>query len=224
MSVNQAMKEDALLSSLVISIVPCSDGKVYFFCENGEIYTKETGYVSVLNAGKKIMDAKEFEGYIYWTHEDHLARWKVGTDWNTSELTWGEFEDKDSDFHPLYILNAVLYMGDGHLVAQVEDNIFVPDALDLEKGQRIRSLGQARNNLAVGTYVNDNINETKIYRWNTWSRSWALSDSVPEMGINSFLAIDNAILVQAGQSGNIYAYNGSALVRHKRIPGKWSKN
>lgn len=222
--INQGMKLDTVLPSLAVAIVPCSDGKIYLFLENGKIYEKHNGYRQVADSGSRIMDAVEFEGYIYYTHKNYLARWKIGNSWTSREETFGQFLKKDTDYHPLYALNMVLYVWDGHYVAQVEDNIFVPDALDLEVWQRIRSLGQVGYNLAIWTYVNDNINQTQIYRWNTWSKSWTLSDRVPEVGINAFLDVDNAILVQAGEQGNIYAYNGSQLERYKRIPWDWLNN
>lgn len=112
----------------------------------------------------------------------------------------------------------MLYAGDGNLVAQVEDSIWTPDALDLPKGLKVKCLGSASTDLLIGTTVHSSVNTTQIFRWNTWSASWTIGDEIPEVGINAILAMDNSILVQAGNAGNIYAYNGQSLERHKRIP------
>lgn len=39
------------------------------------------------------------------------------------------------------VLNLVLYIGDGNLVAQVDDGTFTADALDIQKPHRIKALG-----------------------------------------------------------------------------------
>jgi hypothetical protein len=124
----------------------------------------------------------------------------------------------------MHIQNLVLYIGDSYLVAQVEDNAgvhtFTANALDLEKKYIITCLGEIGTDLLIGTTAANNT-KTRIFRWNTWSVSYSSSDSIPEIGINSFLSTDNFVLVQAGTKGNIYVYNGESLERFKRIPGIW---
>lgn len=63
---------------------------------------------------------------------------------------------------------------------------------------KITCFGSASTDLLIGTTTFTNSEKTQIYRWNTWSESWTISDEIPERGINSFMSVDNAILVQAG--------------------------
>lgn len=222
LKVNQKLVNEQTGDDFIVAIVPCSDGNTYLFGgELGKIYKRlpdGTYSHEATNASGKIMDAVEFDGYIYYSSTTAIGRWQIGTAWSGRNDNFGAFTNDDNLFHPLFVLNLVLYIGDGNLVAQVEDNIFVPDALDLPKGYRIKSIGQGGNDLVIGTYVSDNVNKTQIFRWNTWSVSWSVSDTVPEVGINSFLQTDNYILVQAGQKGNLYVYTGETLEKHKRIP------
>jgi hypothetical protein len=108
------------------------------------------------------------------------------------------------------------------MVAQVEGDSFVADALDIKTPLRIKSLGKINVDLLLGTWVSDTITQTELIRWNTYSVSYTSSDTIPEVGINAFLPTDNFVLVQAGLSGNIYSYDGTQLELYKAIPGDYS--
>jgi hypothetical protein len=49
-----------------------------------------------------------------------------------------------------------------------------------------------------------------------------MPDNVYENGINSFLQSDNLVLVNVGDKGALYYYDGSQLANYKNIPGDWS--
>ncbi len=225
LKVNQAMKKEYDIDEFVIAIVPCSDGNTYMFGgETGKIYKRESSgnyLLEATNTKGKIMDAVEFEDYIYYSSGTHLGRWHIGTAWSTRDDDFWAFSKDDPKYHPLFVLNAVLYVWDGNLVAQVEDGIFSQNALDLPKWHRITALGKIGNELLVGSFFSDNINKSHLFRWNTWSESWTSSDIVYETGVNSFLSYDNYTLIQCGKKGNIYSYDGNKLYREKRIPGNW---
>lgn len=221
-SVNQGIKIELITSSAIVAIVACSDGKIYFFKRNGEIYKKENEeYILFKNINKTIYDAKEFDGYVYFSTTTHIWRWKVGT--NNFEIDFGEFVNKDNEYHPLYVLNLILYVGDGNMVAQMEDTDWTNNALDLPKWLKIKCLGWAGTDLIIWTTINNGEEKSEIFRWNTWSESWTISDEIPEVWVNAILQTDNSILVQAGEKWNIYAYNGQYLERHKRIPWDYRK-
>lgn len=225
LKVNQKLKNDFSTNELIIQILPCSDGNTYLFSgETGKIWQRTpVGVYSVVatNAQWKMYDACEFDWYIYYSSFGYLGRWQIGTNWSTRQDTFGEFTKKDAHFHPIKELNLTLYIGDSNLVAVVEDGVFIPDWLDLPKWHRIKALGKVVNDLAIWTFKGDNINDSEIFRWNTWSVSWSTSDPVPEAGVNSFLSTDNYILVQVGNKGNLYMYTGEVLQKQKRIPWDW---
>lgn len=101
-------------------------------------------------------------------------------------------------------------------------DVFTPDALDLPKPYRAKSLGEHLDELLIGTTVSDNVNKTKIFRWDTWSTSFNSDDTIPEVGINAFIPEDNFAMTSGGQKGNIYYYDGRQLQPFKRLRGDWA--
>lgn len=232
--VNQALTKDSgtTVDDLVLASVPCSDGNTYLFgSSNGKVFKRTSAGVYSVEATVSpstgsvgILEAKEYQGYIYYATQNKLGRWKIGTAWSTRDDNWQTFDNGDANWHPMLVLNLVLYIGDKNLVAQVDEGVWSADALDLPlpSQNRIKCLGQMGTDLLLGTYVNSNIVATEIYRWNTWSVSFTNSDPIPEVGINSFLPIDNGVIVNAGTKGNTYIYDGSNLDLYKQIKGNWS--
>jgi hypothetical protein len=234
--VNQALTKESgtTVDDFVKARVACSDGNTYFFgSTNGKVWKRTSGGTYSLEATVApaagtvgVSDAYEYQGYIYYATQSRLGRWQLGTAWSTRNDNFGTFTKTDADWHPMMTLNLVLYIGDGNLVAQVDAGVFSADALDLpfSTETRIKCLGQLGTDLLIGTYVNSNINKTELYRWNTWSVSFSNTDPIPEVGINSFLPIDNSVIVNAGTKGNLYIYNGSSLEPYKQIKGTWDNS
>lgn len=234
MKVNQALTKESgtTIDDFVKAGVACSDGNTYLFgSTNGKIWKRTSGGTYTLEATANpssgipgILEAKEYMGYIYYATKNQLGRWQVGTAWSTRSDNWANFSYGDVDWHPMQILNLVLYIGDRYVVAQVDAGTFSADAVDLpdlSSTLRVKCLGKMGTDLLIGTYVNSNVVETEIFRWNTWSVSFTNSDTIPEVGINSFLEIDNAVIVNAGTKGNMYIYNGSTLELYKPVKGVW---
>ena len=174
-----------------------------------------------------ILELKEYQGYIYVFTESRIHRITVAkaddNDWATDLAEdWATFSVTDDEFHPSIEQNLVLYIGDGNYLAQIDGNTFTADALDIKTPLRIKSLGKIGTDVLLGTYVADTVTETEIIRWNTWSVSFTTSDTIPEVGINAFLPADNFVIVQAGNQGNLYYYDGDKLEEYLRIPGDYS--
>lgn len=229
--VNQKLTKESgsTVDDLVKATVPSSDGNAYFFgSTNGKIWKRTSGGVWSLEAtatpaagSAGIKGAAEYQGYIYYAMQNRLGRWQLGTAWSTRNDNWATFTNGDADFHPMKEVNLVLYIGDANLVAQVEAGVFTANALDIITPLRIKCLGRASTDLLIGTFVNNNVNQTEIFRWNTWSPSFTSSDPIPEVGINAFLDADNYIIVNAGTKGNLYLYDGNNLDLYKQIKGSW---
>lgn len=215
------------VDALIKAIAPCSDGDTYFFGANGKIWRRAgttwtleaTAVPAAGSAG--VLAAKEYKGYIYYAMQSRLGRWQIGTAWSTRNDNWATFTNTDADFHPMQIVNLVLYIGDRNFVAQVDDHVFSANALDIASPLRVSALGKLGTDLLIGTYVSSNVVETEILRWNTWSDSFSVQDTVPEVGINAFLMTDNRVIVSAGTKGNLYIYNGQQLEEYKQIKGTW---
>lgn len=234
LKVNQALSKESggTIDDLVKVIIPCSDGLTYLFgSTNGKIWSRTSAGVYTLEATAApaagavgILGGKEYQGYIYYAMQSRLGRVAVGapTSWAGRNDSWATFTNTDADFHPMKEVNQVLYIGDANYVAQVDAGTFSANALDIKTPLRLKALGTILTDLVLGTFVSTIRVATEILRWNTWSESYSVADSIPEAGINAFLATDNSILVNAGRKGNIYSYNGQSLERFKRIPGSWA--
>lgn len=232
---NQKLTKESggVIDDLVKKILPCSDGNTYLFgSTNGKIWKRTSAGVYSLEATASpaagsagIIDADEYQGYIYYSMQSRLGRVAVGapTDWTGRNDSWATFTRTDASYHPFQKVNQVLYIGDADYLAQVDAGVFSADALDIEASLRIKSLGRILTDILIGTFVNFYMVATEILRWNTWSTdSYQSSDEIPEIGINCFLKTDNFCLVNAGTKGNFYLYSGTQLENFKRIPGDWT--
>lgn len=220
------------------AIVVSSNSHVYFFSsESGKIWRKSGTdnsyslyYTTSASSGEnKILGASEYEGFIYWATENFVFRVPVGsTNWATDAEEWAKFDNGNKYYHPMVVVRNKLWVGDGHYIAQVAPplgggaHVFTGKALDLPEEQTVKSLDGIDIQLAIGTYVDNNVNKTTLYRWNTWSPSWNMDDTIEEVGINAFIPVDNYFFVQAGDVGNIYAYDQNMLYLIKRIPGTYT--
>lgn len=230
--VNQALAKDSgtTVDDFVKASVPCSDGATYHFgSTNGKIWKRASNGTWSLEATASpaagsagITGAMEYQGYVYYAMQNRLGRWQIGTAWSTRNDNWATFTNGDVDFHPMKIVSLVLYIGDGKYVAQVDAGTFSANALDIAAPLRIKSLGRLNTDLLIGTFVSDNVTETEIIRWNTWSVSFSYSDPIPEVGVNCFLDADNNVIVNAGTKGNLYLYNGSSLEEYKTVKGVYT--
>ncbi|NCN39990.1 hypothetical protein GW916_01945 [bacterium] len=230
--VNQKLTKESstLVDDFVKASVPCSDGNTYHFgSTNGKIWKRTSAGTWSLEATASpsagaigILEAKEYQGYIYYAMQSRLGRWQIGTAWSTRNDSWATFTNTDPDWHPMRIISLVLYIGDKHYVAQVDAGTFSANALDIAQPLRIKSLGRMNTDLLIGTFVSDNVTNTEIIRWNTWSVSFSYSDPIPEVGVNAFFETDNNVIVNAGTKGNIYFYNGSSLEEYKKVKGVYT--
>lgn len=219
----------------LVMMINTSVGNILAFSrESGKIWEKTSAgdwrlVHTIAGTGADIvLGAREYDGYIYMACAEVIHRITVANcdnnNWSADIVSnWATFTVKDPLYHPMWEVNKVLYIGDGYLVAQVDAGTFSANAFDISSQFRVTSLGEYDTDLLVGTYVSDNITETYVYRWNTYSDSFSVSDPVPETGIWSFVPIDNFVLVQAGTQGNIYYYDGRQLKQYMKIQGTYSK-
>jgi hypothetical protein len=197
----------------------------------GEILIKVAAGSTNFDAGTDELDEAHLTVTFTDTNMTTLAETEPGTTigatyWETTlpdyAVEWATFGAQDTEYHPMIAIGNNLWIGDGHYVSHVRNNIFTANALDLPDEQRIRTLGKLDIQLAMGTFVNNYVNKSTIFRWDGWSVSWNMDDTVEELGVNAFIPIDNYFYVQVGLEGNIYAYDNNMLYLVKRVPGDYS--
>ena len=173
---------------------------------------------------------------IYWdsaiTYEKgetyHLHIFQTGTGGEVQTAVADQMDNvylevygaSNSSYHPMIVLNGVLFIGDGCYIHQVE-NVLTLNALDLPKQYIARCLGKIGIDLLIGTEVSNSVHSAMIFRWNTWSVSWSIEDDIEEESINAFIPVDNYVYVIAGTRGNVYFYNGEKLELFRRIGGEF---
>lgn len=228
--VNQKLtKESSTTITVRINcMIQASNGNTYAFGNSGKIYSRIAG-VWALEAtaapaagSANITGAIEDQGKIYYFMESRVGRWLMTDPWSGRNDSWATFTGTDASYHPAVTQNQVVYIGDGRYIAQIEDDVFTGNALDMKVGIRTKSLGKLITELLIGTFIQTDSVENDIFRWNTWSESFTSNDPVSEAGVDAFLPTDNFNLVAAGTKGNIYAYSNDRLERFMRIPGDWS--
>lgn len=174
---------------------------------------------------------------IYWTNAVnyvvgegyHLHIFQTGTGGEVysavaNNLTNAYLElygNSNGSYHPMIVLNGILFIGDGRFIHQVE-NYLVLNALDIPSQYVVTCLGKIATDLLIGTEVSSSVASAMIFRWNTWSVSWSIEDDIEETGINAFIPVDNFVYVVAGKRGNVYFYNGERLELFRRIGGEFT--
>lgn len=223
---NRLVKESgSTVDDFIKAMVACSDGSTYMFGSTGsKIWSRAFDATYALEAtaspNSGIHGAIEYQGYIYYAFgTTRLGRWQLGTAWSTRTDNWATFNNS-STYRPMQILNAVLYIGDGNQVAQVDAGVFSANALDIDAKYTVSCLGQMGTDLLLGTVTSDG-SYAQIFRWNTWSVSFTNSDPIIGNAIWAFLPMDNSVMV-IGSKGQIYLYDGSTLEPYKRIKGTWT--
>lgn len=230
---NQALVKDSgtTVTEFIQARVSCSNGSTYLFGNAGGVYEREAAGAWTKRAtaapaagSAAILSAEEQDGYIYYAMQNRLGRFAVPAAGGAVTLVdnWATFGVGDALFHPMKKLNLVLYIGDGNRIAQVDAGVFSANALDIQAPLRVSSLWNIDTDLLIGTFVNINVMQTQVIRWNTWSPSFSVSDPIPEVGVNAFLDADNVILVNAGTKGNIYIYDGVTLEPYKKLKGNFT--
>jgi len=220
----------SVVDALCKAIVPSSNGATYYFSSTSGKVWKEaangTWSLAQTNSpaagGAGTLAAWEYQGFIYYAMQNRLGRMNITDD--TFTVNWATFTNGDATFHPMFEVNQVLYIGDANFVAQVDAGVFSANALDIKTPLRVSALGKLNTDLLIGTYVTSDIIGTEILRWNTWSDSYSVSDEIPEVGVNAFLATDNMVVVSCGTKGNLYFFNGTQLDGYKQIKGTWGNS
>jgi hypothetical protein len=238
LKVAQKLTKDsgAIVTGFVKCQVVSTNGNTYHFDSlSGKVWERTSlgvwslVYTTIPTGGDAgCSGAFEYQGTIYWATQNYLhkivAASAIGAaQWTANAVpNWQAFDIGDPDFHPMVEQGLVLYIGDGNQLAQVDAGVFSSNALDIAVPLRMKCLGKIGTDVLIGTYVNDNVNKSQIFRWDTFSISFTTSDEIEEVGINAFIPGDNVVYVNAGLQGNIYVYNGEQLVLFKKIPGEYS--
>lgn len=235
-SVNQKLTKHSgsTITELCRVSLAVSDGsKIWFSYTSGKIWRESGGTYTLMyttsptagNAG--CLGAGEYNSYIYWATQSRLHRIAVAdiatASWTGAVPNWQTFTKTDSEFHPMVVQNASLFIGDGNLVSSVNSSAtFTASALDILNPLRIKTMEPYDIDLILGTIIHTSVNRCEVIRWDTVQTTWQYSRPVRENGINAFLWAGDVLLAQCGTYGKFYWYDGLTLKPYKRLPGTWT--
>lgn len=131
-------------------------------------------------------------------------------------------------FHPTVVQGAYLIIGNGTNLATIDDGekftkngtpeITLPD---FPVNSEIRTLSKFGIDVIVGVSSKGQNPKAEVWRWDLFSPTYITSAKVEELGINAFIPVENNMLVQAGNRGKIYYYDGEKLHPKLQIPGNY---
>lgn len=192
-----------------------SNGDVFFFSTtSGKVWKRTNAGVYSLvhtNTQGANVGCHAWQGYLYYATTTELGR--ITTALASSQSTWSSQVDTYATFtvggthKPMTIQGSGLYIGDGYLVAVVDQtHTFTAEALNVRTDDTISALGNSGDDLIIGTIIGNNVPFCRIYSWNRISPSWTWEDVVPEIGINTFVKADGEVIFQAGTSGQLWSW------------------
>lgn len=215
----------ALTSDNVTITEPCyrataPNGDVYFFSStSGKTWKRTSGGTVTLvntNANGAHAGARYFNGYIYYATSTKLGRFDLASTWADS---WATFSNGDA-IKDMEEINLSLFITDGKYIAAVNAaGTFEANSLDLPANFRASTLAAEHFDLAIGSIESTGSVLSKFFLWDTYSSSWTSEDEIFEIGINCFIKADNLLLALCGTEGNLYYWNGSAMVFFRKIRG-----
>jgi hypothetical protein len=119
--------------------------------------------------------------------------------------------------HPLFQFDLILYIGNQYNIASVDDaGVFSSSVLDLPIEFYVTALINLGDDLLILANSGNYINDSAIFRWNSYSNSWTVKDSIKETDVYAFLDADDYIYAIA-KSGSVYLYTGSQLEMFSQI-------
>jgi len=194
-----------------------TNGDVYFFSiESGKTWKRTSaGSYSLVNtnANGSHRGARYFNGKIYYWTSSKVGHFDLSSTWTNSAHTLSNSNGQGGE-----VVNDVLFIADGKYIASITSGgTFTANSLDIPAEYTATDLIGWNARLLIGTVVGSNVSRSKVFMWDTYSSTWTVDDDVFEIGINTFVRVDNFVLAQCGTGGNLYLWNGSQMELFRKI-------
>jgi hypothetical protein len=200
---------DLITTGCYRAVVPTGD--TYFFSkDDGKIWKRAIadGAYTLVRTGTNgaYKGATYYRNYLYYSMDAFLGKFDLNATWNDN------FQVLTAGYpHPLFQFDLILYIGNQYNIASVDDaGVFSASVLDQNLEDIIYALASLGDDVLTLSNPGSYINDSSITRWNTYSDSWSVKDTIKQKGAYAFLDSDNYVHVVC-QSGDIYLYNGNQL-------------
>lgn len=201
-------------------------GTIYAFSTtSGKIWKLATGNTwssitaNATTTGHK--GAKYYNGNVYYATATTVGKFVAETEASrVNSITASSGSIRTASYRPMEEVNLTLYIGNGKDVMSINTSgTLAGSALDLPPNYTVTDLAAVGVDLLIGSVIGSQVNSCSAFLWDTYSDSWTLADEIPEVGINCFIKNDDIIFAQCGTRGQLYYWNGNAMVRFRKIPG-----
>ena len=209
----------------VNKIIFASDGYAYIFGDSQYIRKRDTAgtytqpYTTAGWTGN-IMNAIEFNGYIYFCNATNLYRYQMGAaNWD-SISSFASFAVGNTSYHPMYVFLDQLYIGDGRYVHNVDEtNTYNSAVFDAKTPNVITSIISNGYSLLMGTTkTSQNISSVNLYEWDMVSPNFCnVVYTVNEPIVNGMFYNGDNVLVSAGYQGSLYQISGIKLQKIEQL-------
>ena len=228
LKVNQKLKKDSgtIVLDLVKFQVKASDGNNYFFGDTGKIYKRTVEGVwstPQVNANGGCLGAEEHKDYIYYASATKLGRFGPLSGSPTWTDSWATFLNGNTVSH--FMLKSEkhdeLFICDGKDIACVDDtSTFLNTVLDLKETYVAKFLIPYDINILIGA---DNGRKTRLFWWDGVDVTWMDDKIFSQTPIQLLMDAESYIVMQLGNYGKFYYFDGSNKGDLKQIPGSYSK-
>jgi len=219
------VSEVANPTAIVNKILFCSDNNAYIFGNSGYLNKRTSAgtysqpYTTAGWSGN-LMNAVEFNGYIYFCNATTLYRYQIGAaNWD-GITAFATFAIGNAGYHPMYVFLDQLYIGDGRYVHNVDStNTYNSSVFDAKTPNVITSIISNGYSLLMGTTkTNTNINSVNLYEWDMVSPNYCnMVYTVNEPIVNGMFYNGDTVLISAGYQGSFYQLSGMRLQKIEQI-------
>lgn len=168
--------------SVVVDLINCfitvkSSGDILGFGSAGNIYRKVAGagsWIKVYTQASTpaILNAIEYNGYVYWATATNLHRLAVSaidSDWSTGTtptIDYKAFTNGSTIAHPMLELNNQLYIGDGYYLGELSSaGVYSGNKLTIFNDEYIRAITFGGSMMRIFSRKSDKVEGGHKYFW-----------------------------------------------------------
>lgn len=205
-----------------------STGDVIMFGDAGKIYRQAGGTGSFVlvytdTSNRKITDAYEYNGYLYWTTSGHLHRIAISdidNAWSgTVTENYKAFTNGNATHHPMLEVYNQLYIGDGKHLAELSSlAVFNGTKLPIFGDETIVGMTFSGSYVRIYSRRSALVNYGRCYLWNGISGNYDQFTNYAGMPIHAAESRGSLDIVLAGIQPVLLACSGLDYQVLQKLP------
>lgn len=206
-----------------------STGDVIMFLSNGKILRRTAGSGTIAlaytdSSGRDILNGFEYNGYLYWFTAEYVHRIAVANidaTWSTDVAeNYKTFTVKNTNAHPAIELFNKLYIGDGYLLAELDNfGTFTANKLTIFNDEEIRAITFGGTMMRLFSRKTNLSNYGAKYYWNGSDEDYTERVELPGQILHTAISHGGDDYVLAGKRPYLYLSSGYDYQPIKRLYG-----